>query len=270
MYRIKKYRLKWLRWHKEYERYSTKQLKSVFETWISNIDWENINNKNYKRVIRKSIDIEVLKEAYYNIYSKIGRVHSKRIIKEIERSKKDFYIDFFNLYTRQIVEFLRTDGSYRITTVSENFFEYIVDILTNRFEDNITIREASKEIQEVVNKPTFYRWQAERIARTETTSAANRATWIAGETSGFVMEKIWISAQDKRTRRKPSSEYDHFEMNGKTVNYYDKFIFNKGDIREESLLYPGDITGSAQNIINCRCAIAIIPKRDENGELISI
>ena len=126
------------------------------------------------------------------------------------------------------------------------------------------MRDAAKEIQELVRKPNFYRWQAERIARTESTTAANYAATEANEVTDFVMEKVWISARDGRTRRTPPDKYDHQDLNGKKVDPNEPFITSRG----EKLMYPGAPNGSAGNIINCRCAVAYKAKRDANGDLI--
>ena len=81
------------------------------------------------------------------------------------------------------------------------------------------------------------------------------------------MAKEWISATDKRTRRKPANEYDHVEMDGKKITRYEKFNFNNG---KDFLDYPGDPTGEAGNVINCRCAISLTPIKDKEGNLIPI
>ena len=36
----------------------------------------------------------------------------------------------------------------------------------------------------------------------------------------------------------------------------------------DELAYPGDPKGRAGNVINCRCTVGIIPKRDASGSLI--
>ena len=72
------------------------------------------------------------------------------------------------------------------------------------------------------------------------------------------MEKQWISATDNRTRR------DHIIENGQKVGLEEPFIMADGS----KLLYPGDIKGKASQIINCRCTIGFVPKRDEDGMLI--
>jgi uncharacterized protein with gpF-like domain len=133
-----------------------------------------------------------------------------------------------------------------------------LDTITQGYEQNLSVADISRLLQQ----QGFYRAQSLRIARTETTTITNASTFMAGSSSDLVMDKVWISAQDKRTRRKV---FDHLNMNGVKVPYDDDFI-----VSGESLAYPGDITNrevrtSAGNIINCRCKIALIPRVDDDG-----
>jgi len=261
----RKYRKKWARWQKQYEKYAYKQLRDVFKTWGSQIAWEEMNELNYKVKMAEAVDSELLQEAYYNIYSKIGHLHGNRVGKEINGELKDFVpTDFLNYLTKAIIKQLKL-GNNRIVTVAESFFDTIRDLFLDRLEQNKTVAELAKEMQETIARPDFYRWQAMRIARTESTASANHGAFVAGETAGYKMQKVWISANDKRTRTKPPSDYDHYEMNAKRVDYYEFFNVN-GD----KVMYPGDTLGQAGNVINCRCALAVIPKRDKNGRLIRV
>lgn len=261
-----KYRQQYLRWHSTYEKRATKELRTVFKKWVKNVDWDNLQAGSYTFVLNNSFDIKELERAYFNIYYNIGVVHGKRVGKGINLSLKSFIPDvFISLFERNVREWLRTFGAVKIKTVRQSFFEYIVELISNQLENRQDMRTIAKEIQKEVNRPDFYRWQAERIARTESTGASNYAALQAGEASGFEMVKEWISATDKRTRKKPQDEYDHLEMNGKTIDLKEKFGFNNGD---DLLDYPADPTGEAGNIINCRCTIAVIAKRDKNGMLI--
>jgi len=86
-------------------------------------------------------------------------------------------------------------------------------------------------------------WQArsERIARTETTAAYN-----AGIQSAYLDEevgyKMWIALGDARTRE------THIEAHGQTVKADEWF-----NVGNDALFFPGDPSGSAQEVINCRC-----------------
>lgn len=112
-------------------------------------------------------------------------------------------------------------------------------------------QEKGRILRSRFNKLSQY--QAERIVRTEATNAANLATEraaldIYGAKS---LQKQWITAIDGRER--PA----HNAANGQLVEMEDFF-----SVGGEQLMRAGDPRGSAGNVINCRCAIAHIPKDD--------
>lgn len=259
----RKYRDQYLRWHKTYEKRATTELRKVFRTWIKRIEWDKMQAGTYTTTLDRAFNQKELERAYSIIYTQIGKVHGKRVEKDINTQTKA--LSFLTFFERNVAEFLRRFGIGKIKTVRRAFFEYIRELLSERLEKEQDMREVARQIRKEVNRPDFYKWQAERIARTESTGASNYAALQAADNSLFEMQKEWISATDKRTRTKPTDEFDHLEMNGKRVALNAKFVFNGG---VDELDYPGDPTGEAGNIINCRCTVAPIPKRDSNGNLI--
>lgn len=88
------------------------------------------------------------------------------------------------------------------------------------------------------------RHQATRIARTEANAAANYGSMETANSmfgqNGYIKE--WLSAQDGRER--PA----HGAANGQKVQANQNFI-----VGGESLPFPSHPSGSAANIVNCRC-----------------
>lgn len=103
--------------------------------------------------------------------------------------------------------------------------------------------------------------RAELIVRTETMKAANVGAMIAAADMGIEVQKQWISAQDNRTRRIPRNQYDHLHMNGVVKDYNQPFIVPSTKTLD-AMQYPGDPSGSAGNVCNCRCTVAFIPLRN--------
>ena len=108
-----------------------------------------------------------------------------------------------------------------------------------------TVRQLQRESTEAGNRVARDRstWQtrAERIARTETTGAFNAGADQAYAEEGAAV-KMWLCAPDARTRDA------HLAANGTCVSTDDSF-----DVDGEFLSFPGDPSGSAGNVINCRC-----------------
>ena len=100
-------------------------------------------------------------------------------------------------------------------------------------------------------------YQAERIARTETTNAANQGV-LRGATDLFGknnLQKEWIANNDPRTRD------SHISIDGTIVDYNEPFKVPSA-FGVDLMNHPADPAGSAANVINCRCSIAVIPKED--------
>ena len=258
-------RKQYKRWHAQYSRAAYKELQKTFKKWGNAIPYTMLTEQNYEALIRLVITDAPMEKTYFEIYSKIGLVHGARVGRAVNRELKFFDPNTFDsVFLANIREFLSAFVGDRIVSVENTYFEAITTILRTRLDEGKTIQQASKELQEVVGKNNFYRWQAERIARTETTAAANYSAVQAGDSTTFVMEKVWISGLDERTRTTPPDKYDHRHMNGKTVKPNDNFVTSRGELLE----YPGDPKGSAGNVVNCRCTVAFRAVRDSEGNLI--
>ncbi len=96
------------------------------------------------------------------------------------------------------------------------------------------------------------------IVRTETGRAMQVGAMFAAAKSNVVVNKIWNSAQQDRTRRIPRDQTDHLRMNGITVAY-DEWFFVPGMKGIDMMQYPCDSNGSAANVCNCRCAVSFEP-----------
>jgi SPP1 gp7 family putative phage head morphogenesis protein len=90
---------------------------------------------------------------------------------------------------------------------------------------------------------------AVRIARTETTRVmgeARQSVFEQAQDLGINVQKKWLSAKDDRTRS------SHQHLDGE-IRDLDKPYSN-------GLMYPGDKSGPASEVINCRCTeIAYLP-----------
>ena len=269
------YRKRWIRRHKKYEQQAYGIFIAAFREMANKIPFDLLTESNYEIIVSSSITEPDLQNAYFDVYNKVGKQEGERtgqmLNKQIEQLSKEWTLsNFLSVWGRNLFEWILQNASSRVVTVKQNFTQYIVAIIANGLLEGKTLPEISKQIQEYINNPrkringkTFYRWEALRIARTETTAAANYASTVSGAISGVVTEKVWISSDDARVRRPPKSKFNHAAMDGVRVDYNDKFY-----VSGEFLSYPGDPNASAGNVINCRCSSAVVPKRDRNGNLI--
>ena len=99
-------------------------------------------------------------------------------------------------------------------------------------------------------------YRTEMIARTESMRASNAGSSELYREWG-VTKQEWLSTKDDRTRSYDNGdEFDHVEADGQIVGMDSPF-----DVSGESLMYPGDPSGSPGNTINCRCTL--LPVMDE-------
>ena len=262
------YRNRWLRRHKQYERIAYKQLIEGFKSVGNSVPFSLITSTNYNDILNSNLNQEQFFNIYHNIYRDIGVIHGKRIGREINQQTKDFtFNSFLSLFERELINWLLQNVMKRVVTVRRTYLENMRTIITNGLNEGKTIVEISKDLQTKINQRGFYRWQALRIARTETTAAANYAALQSGISSRIIMDKVWISATDSRTRTLKKDKYDHLAMNGKRVPQNEDFkVPTKGGF--ENMAFAGDPKGKAGNVINCRCANALVPRRDKDGNLV--
>nr|WP_299488612.1 phage minor head protein [uncultured Allomuricauda sp.] len=260
----RQYRRRWLQLHKRYEAIGLRMFRKGIKQSLANIPFDNIQEWNYK--LSFQINVGDLTETYLDFYERVGVIHGKKVGKEINKEieKKRFEVDDFSEgYRRFIQQWLLNNGGIRITSVREELIEYLIKFIVDQIDEGKDIRTISRLLQKHILSRGFYRWQIERIVRTETTAAANQGAIRAGESSNIVWEKEWISSKDARTRRRPDDVFDHFDIDGLRVPKGQKF-----NIQGDLLDYPGDPNGQPANVINCRCTVAVVPKRDESGRII--
>lgn len=94
--------------------------------------------------------------------------------------------------------------------------------------------------------------RAATVARTEAGGALSAGRWdsqvVLAEDLGGEWERVWLATLDTRTR------VAHAAADGQRAGVAEPFV-----VGGEPLLYPGVPTGSAGNVINCRCDTLLVP-----------
>jgi len=131
-----------------------------------------------------------------------------------------------------------------------------IDKLSNIFVDALTEGTSINDLTRRLMRATDYqRYQAKRIAQTETMRYANHARKVCADdianTYGVRLNKRWYSAL-METTRDPHRDADRQEV-GKDEKF---------DVGGELLMYPLDPRGSPENTINCHCShVYIVPRQ---------
>lgn len=250
----------WTKLQPLYERKAYRIIQRHIKIILSKIPYKNATLNTYELLINSNISEEDVYLMFKELYETIGLDYGNKVNKSIEKTKKVNIL--FNKYLlSQILLFLSSEGGVKITSVKDVLISSIIKSIKETLEINGTVIDLREAIYQIVSKSNqFYKWQALRIARTETTSAANFAAFETAKQSDLLLDKVWISVQDDRTRLNP---FDHLDMNNQKQELEKPFF-----VGGENIQYPGDSKASAGNVINCRCSVSFIPRRDSNGMLI--
>lgn len=215
---------------------------------VNGIPFSNMSKGTYIALVNANVTDTQIKAMYLEIYTSLVKPQFKRTERTIKAE-----IDFSTI----IMQWLNDNAGYRIVSVHQTLIDSIIGVIANGYDNNLSVAEITRNLQKSFG---WYKAQALRIARTETTTATNYATTLAGQQSDLQLEKTWISVQDNRTRRPPNSHYDHLDMNGVKVDENKPFF-----VSGEELQYPGDPNAKAGNVINCRCKVVLTVKEDADG-----
>jgi hypothetical protein len=193
--------------------------------------------------------LKELERTLIDFYIKTGTITGEMATRNIERQLKRNSPFFSEIWTNFVLRTFAPIVASKIVTIKQTLIGDISKLIIEYIDLNLDIVDIAGAITDFVNEPTFYKWQGMRIARTETTIAMNTATNLAGQESGVALDKEWISAGDGNERE------SHAEMSGIRVDQNDPF--------PNGLMYPGDESGEASEVINCRCTFLQIPKRTQ-------
>lgn len=114
-----------------------------------------------------------------------------------------------------------------------------------------SLDQLAARVDRVLTYTDSERWpnRARVIAQTETTRAYGAGTLAAGveqsRVTGRILTKTWVG----RVERERAT---HLATNGTKLPLF--YPFQVGD---DQLMFPGDPSGSPENVINCRCSLVI-------------
>ena len=242
---------------KQYSPKFKKELQNQVNTYCRTQDYNAISDKAIKKTI---------KQLHLAIGVKMAQI-SQSVVK---RSVKGVYVplefksETTDLFAYVILQYLERKGlSETSAEITETTKDQIRRFLIQSAENNYTLPESIA----LLRTADLTAYRAQMIARTETGRAANIGSMVGATSTGLVTMKEWIAARDNRTRRVPRDQFDHYNMDGKKVEMDEYFEVNSKKGFKEAMLHPCDPSGSAGDVINCRCTVGFEAQRDNNGKL---
>jgi SPP1 gp7 family putative phage head morphogenesis protein len=160
----------------------------------------------------------------------------------------------FSLYNKLFDKWVKSFGLIKAKEINTTTYDELRAKMDATLAEGIAAGESipnlSKRLLEATDGvyDNMSQYRADMIARTETMGSVNFGQQVVYESEG-VEEKEFIATQDEDTRE------DHLAANGQVVKINEAF-----DVGGEALMYPGDPSGSAGNVINCRCTILPVVK----------
>ena len=210
------------------------------------------NNKNNQNV-DAYYTLDQFENLYIGLYKDIGLRMANWYMNNYEKNirKQDASL-FQDIWSEKFAFIGKATAGERIVSVSGNRKKELIKTL-NKYMANPEFQVMNERQAQRVLRKKFKHISivnAKRIIRTESVNAANYATNqsaidVFGKEN---LQKEWIATRDNRTR------LEHIEADGQIVKMEENFI-----VGGQKLERPGDPSGSAWNVINCRCTTAPFP-----------
>ena len=240
---------------RRYARELTEEIYKANLKYIKGADLSNLENVIYP-INYPSTDVEKLVE---DLYFDAGYLFSDQFVKDFAQGK--FKSDLsegiprVQWKTEAIGKYFRSnlDQIKTIEITSEDSAKRLLDsVVQEAIQDGKGIRAVTDALENdnfLRSLKRTSRFQAERIARTETLSAASYGEYLGSQELfqkyGVTMGKYWIAKKDARTRN------SHNEMKrSETIGAEEDF-----EVGGSKMQFPGDRRGGPSQVINCRCAL---------------
>ena len=222
-----------------------KVLNGQFAEVSSRIDLNNYNDPN---LVSLFVTKEPIEKLFGQIYVSVGGYFANEEFSRLKGLKRKSEETWYE----EMMDYVRLYCAKKVTSITMTSRELMEKLIQGAIDQAVSeglgasatadyIIKALRKEGAVLNK-----WRALRIARTEVMTASNRGALVGGIEAGAT-KKYWIATYDNRTRD------THKVMESQNPKLVDEdFLVG---------LYPasgpGDSRLPAEEVINCRCALAL-------------
>ncbi|MFA5252736.1 MAG: phage minor head protein, partial [Phycisphaerae bacterium] len=144
----------------------------------------------------------------------------------------------FDVMNPKFLDWVSKYGAEKVKEINDTTKEKLQKTLTEGIADGEGIPKLRNRVIEVMGEAKTSK--AIKIARTETHNTVGSGTAETYAAAG-VKKKEWITSIDGRER------LSHAALNGEVVEMDEPF--------SNGLDYPGDPSGDAEEVVNCRCSL---------------
>jgi hypothetical protein len=242
------------------EKFFTKKILNALNTQIEEFLTAYKSGRNDLMSISSVSMREVLREIYLDSRHYASLVYSQ-LPKAPKTLKRLAPMGFNEEFIRMINDWFEANVLQTVELITNTTRNIVKEVLQQATEEGRNLNWIEDQL--TTESKELTRNRARLIARTETVTASNRASYMAAAKTGLMMKKEWLSAEDKRVRP------DHQMVNGSKIDMEDYFI-----VGDSKLLLPGarvqenGLPSPASEICNCRCVVLYVPVRI-NGALVN-
>ena len=151
-----------------------------------------------------------------------------------------------DIFSDKVLDWIRTQSAEKVSMVGGTTKCQITAAIDEGFGASLTGSQVAKSIVERTGG-AIAKARASVIARTETHMASTYGSQEAMRSTGIPAKKVWISAEDERTRE--SHSMVDSESHSNPIAMDEMFV-----VGMDSMEAPGQGSDPAENI-NCRCVL---------------
>jgi len=208
---------------------------------------DKISPAELKNRVPSLLKPELMDKYILNLWSKVGGKFATDMVRKLMSLKEleDYHLQSWEQgFKAYMAERSRKITKQILSTEAENINLLIDKIVSDAMYSGEGISTISGKMQEMFIKDmvVIQNYEAERIARTEVIGASNKGSYDGALSTGLPIQKGWSTSGLSGIRQ--------------THLLYESFGWVSMDKEfAPGLRHPGDPSGSADEIINCRCRL---------------
>jgi len=214
---------------------------------------DRINEQNYNsRLLLDTITPDAIWKRYEQLYTLVGADFAREQYNRLKGFDPDLLTKEEDTWYNYLRHYVKNRLWKRIEAVNQTSINTAGRIINGVLEQSVTEGLGAYETATRIKKGLieegikYNQWRALRIARTEIMTASNMGSFEGAKSSGEALEKFWIATYDSRTRD------THMVIEAQNP----KMMNETFQVGAYQMQHPGDPAGGAEEVINCRCAIA--------------
>jgi len=214
---------------------------------------EKVNEQNYNsRLLLDTIKPDAIWKRYEQLYTLVGADFAREQFNRLKGNDPDLLTKEEDTWYNYLRHYVKNRLWKRIESVNNTSVETAGRIINGVLEQSVTeglgaYETATRIKRGLIEEGVEYnQWRALRIARTEIMTASNAGSMEGAKATGEALQKYWIPTFDSRSRD------THMAVEAQNP----KMMNETFQVGMYQMQHPGDPSGGAEEVINCRCSIA--------------